>query len=212
MSDLIAQITTSVTFKVAKELDITDLKAWFAMISEALPSGVRTYATAMSPDRGPMPVPLFTRKTEEGILYIVPLIRHLVDDETEVLVYKTARLFPNLDFDIIATISDVLDGPEAEAIKLDDDKYKAFCLAYAKKQHEAWLKDRLAAGWRLGQTMDMTQRTSPMIRSWEELPDELKTIDYDHPQMVVDLLGDHGYAVVKKDELSSLYNELTKYK
>jgi hypothetical protein len=49
-----------------------------------------------------------------------------------------------------------------------------------------------------------------MLKSWDELPESLRKIDYEHPQAMVDMLSEQGYAVVRKEELAAMFSLMTR--
>ncbi len=50
--------------------------------------------------------------------------------------------------------------------------------APASAQHEAWLKDKLADGWKRGDVKDPTKKEHPCILPYEQLPVEQRLKDY----------------------------------
>lgn len=44
--------------------------------------------------------------------------------------------------------------------------------------HKIWMADRLKAGWKLGEKMDVDSRTSPYLVDYEELEDDIKWKDW----------------------------------
>ncbi len=188
---------------VSNELPVEDVKVWFRLASDLLPDGVRSTVQVVSPGEGLVPVPVVCREAKDGFRYYIPLARNLLECEAEPIVQKLSRRL-NCDFDLIVSKADVEDKPADISIKIQSDKYDAICAAFAKKQHEQWVSERLARGWRYATEMSMINKTSPMLRSWDELPNELRQIDYEHPQTLVDMLNDQGYAVVRKEELAAI--------
>ena len=49
--------------------------------------------------------------------------------------------------------------------------------AGAEEQHEAWCKERRAAGWVWGPTKDVELKLHPALRSWSELSDGVRRKD-----------------------------------
>ncbi|RYD68677.1 MAG: hypothetical protein EOP83_00225, partial [Verrucomicrobiaceae bacterium] len=88
----------------------------------------------------------------------------------------------------------------------DQDRYVSLCTAWAKRQHDQWVKDREANGWRYGTTLSMSEKTNPLLRPWDQLPEKYRKPDLDEPQALLDLLNDQGYAVVTKGELQAMLN------
>jgi DNA-directed RNA polymerase specialized sigma54-like protein len=109
-----------------------------------------------------------------------------------------------LNFDVEVSSSEansLLDRPE---IEIPDDAYTNLCLAWAKKKHDNWVKDRTEQGWRYGVTMSQKDMTHPLLRPWHDLPAAHRTVDTEQPQQLIDLLTDHGYVMISKEELEAL--------
>lgn len=207
MSTDATNIENYVSLIVDDELSSDDIKLWFDLAKNGLPSGLSTTVVALHPKKGRVSVPLVCRHQGSSHHYIIPLTRHALEEEVEPIVRRFAKKFKG-DFDVMVSKNHIEDKTEDEKIEIEAVKYRAVCEAFAKKQHEIWLADRLARGWRFGTTMSLVDKTSPMIRKWEDLPDELRRVDYEHPQTLVDVLTDQGYAVIAKSELTALYGLL----
>jgi hypothetical protein len=181
-----------------KELENDIVKIWFSVAREAIPAGVRSTVQVTGPDGGRVSVPLMAKQ------------RNLLEFEAEPIVRTLSRYLPDMDFDIMVSKADVEDAPAETKIQLKHEKYEALCQAFAKRQHNQWVEERLKAGWRFATEMSMANRTSPMIKQWDELPESLRKIDYEHPQAMVDMLSEQGYAVVRKEELAAMFSLMTR--
>lgn len=51
-------------------------------------------------------------------------------------------------------------------------------IASASAQHEAWLRDKLADGWKVGPVKDVARKEHPCCVPYEQLPHEQKLKDY----------------------------------
>lgn len=197
-----------IAFFFKKELEIDQIKILFSTAKELLPDGIHSPVQVTSPDRGLLSVPLVMKTGGGAFRYYIPLSRNIIEAEAEPIVRAVSNVFRDLDFDVLVSKADIEDAPEAERIRIQDEKYQAICREYAKRQHAQWVEDRLKAGWRYGTVMSLADRTSPMLRSWDDLPESLRSVDFQHPQAMVDLLNDQGYAVVRKEELAAIYKLL----
>ena len=206
--------TTSIPYYIAlvtdRELTTESVKLWFALCKVGLPNGVRSTVQVEGENGGRISVPLVCKECDEAFRYFIPLSRNILEFEAEPIVRAVSRAFPEMDFDIMVSKADIEDSSEEEKIKIQHEKYDALCQSFAKRQHEQWVADRLAAGWRFSTEMSIAAKTSPLLKSWDELPDELRRIDYEQPQKLVDLLNDQGYTVIRKEELSAIYSLLTR--
>ena len=54
-------------------------------------------------------------------------------------------------------------------------------------QHEAWMADKIAEGWKYGQVKDAVKKEHPALVPYEELPNSQKSKDYIFKQTVAEL-------------------------
>ena len=80
----------------------------------------------------------------------------------------------------------------------------ALCTALAKQRHTDWVRERTDAGWRYGVTFDQTEKTAPLLRPWEQLPDQYRRPDLNLPQTLITGLNDQGYVVISRADLDQL--------
>jgi hypothetical protein len=197
-----------ITLNVKKELDKNIVKKWFKCVGTYSPSGIIRTINIVDNKGKPTSVSLVHRiKIEGEHCYLIPLTRDLSSHEVEKIVKEFAEDEPDLDFDIETNEIKLL-AKDCAAISLDTAKHIALCNALAKTKHEDWVRERTNAGWRYGVTFDVDEKTHPLIRPWDQLPDRYKEPDMDWPQKLVSLLNDQGYAVIQKDELERLLNML----
>jgi hypothetical protein len=69
----------------------------------------------------------------------------------------------------------------------------------AKQRHLAWMRERQDAGWRYGTKVSANDKTHPLLRPWDQLPERYRKPDLAAPQKVFDLLRDLGMAVMDRD-------------
>lgn len=194
-----------IALTTTKPLDAAIIRSWFRAVKDAAPNGVITTMPVIGENGAPTPVALFHKETSDGHHYFVPLTRDLGEPEAAKIVSLFVGIVPDIDFDVRATTSPIA-PPVASAIPLpvDDAEYIALCSAFAKRQHAQWLKERTEAGWRYGTSVSLRDKTHPLLRPWEDLPDRYRTVDPTLPQMLLDLLNEQGFAVITKEELDSL--------
>ena len=131
------------------------------------------------------------------------LLRDLSHEEIEKIVKEFAEDQPKLDFDV-ETNETQLVAKDNTGITLDAAKHVALCTALAKQKHIDWMRERTDAGWRYGSTFNADEKTHPLLRPWDQLPDRYREPDMNWPQKLVSMLNDQGYAVIQKDELDRL--------
>jgi len=67
----------------------------------------------------------------------------------------------------------------------------------AKIEHDRWVKDLLAAGWRYGSIRDLERKTSPYLVPWVQLPAEVKDIDRNAVRAIPALLAKVRFQVYR---------------
>jgi hypothetical protein len=190
---------------VKDELPKEILGDWFRAVKKTVPSGVMTTIQTTAQE-GLRSAVMVHRSGGEDNAYIIPMTRDLSDGEIEPAVEQFSSQHPDLDFEIEVSSSEVANASDKPKVEIPDESFSNLCVAWAKKQHEDWFKDRTDAGWRYGINMSVNQKTHPLLRPWHELPDKYRNVNYDQPQNLLDLLNDQGYAVISKTELDSLLN------
>jgi len=65
----------------------------------------------------------------------------------------------------------------------------------AEKEHARWNVERLRDGWRWGETKDVTNKVSPYIVSWAELPEDVKEWDRETVRKIPEFLAKVGLEV-----------------
>jgi hypothetical protein len=70
----------------------------------------------------------------------------------------------------------------------------------AKIEHDRWVKDRLAAGWRYGRIRDPERKTSPYLVPWIQLLEEVRDIDRNAVRAIPALLAKVRFQVYRVGE------------
>lgn len=140
----------------------------------------------------------FFDEENENNVYEVPLTRNLTEKEAEKIVLVWQQLFED-DF-IIETSTPYTGKEPKDNDIMTVDNFKDFAEAVAKKTHSKWLHDRSNGGWRFGIEFNSVEKTHPMMRPWQELPEEYKNIDTSMPGFLTDLLDGYGIGMHLKKE------------
>ncbi len=67
----------------------------------------------------------------------------------------------------------------------------------AEMEHERWIDERTAAGWRLGDPADSERRISPYLVPWADLPEQAKEWNRESVREIPDLVALEGFEVVR---------------
>ena len=189
---------------ITKEaLDEEVMKKWYRCVAKYTPTGVVLAAQATTAKGMLKNCSLIHREFDNKNEYVVPLSRDLGDSEAEPVVEAFVDLYPDLDFNVEVSSAQV-DVYKPKTAEIMDDKFTQLCSSWAKRQHDTWMKERLESGWRFGATINLRDKTHPLLKPWHELPDKFKQIDTTQPQSLLDLLNDQGYAVISKTELEAI--------
>jgi hypothetical protein len=199
------QIARYVSLVVEEPLDSDLIKGWFNCATSKAPYGVVSTLQTVDGDGQLRNVKMVHRETDKGHYYMIPVTRDLTEGEVERIVSAFSSECSEMDFDIEATVipSRTMEK-EKPSITVDQQKYADVASSWAKRQHEEWLKKRTEDGWRYGQTISLSNKTHPLLRPWDDLPARFRNIDLDQPQKLLDLLGEHGYVVISKDDLDAV--------
>ena len=189
-----------------------EIKTWRNCVNEASPSGV-VAVFQITDDHGRLKsvYMIHTETKTKQHCYSIPLTRNLSGHEVQKIVNCFAEREPDLDFDI-ETNEVRLEKNERESISINDAQHIAICHALAKSRHAKWMGDRLKSGWRYGIEFDSIEKTHPLLRPFEQLPDEFKKPDMESPQAIIDLINQQGYVIISKEELESLLSKAKGYK
>jgi len=196
---------------VDKKLSKKETKTWFAVINRHAPNGTVTGHQMKHPENGPANIRLIHKKYLSGKhAYMVPLTRDLRDDEVEKIANVWDRVQKEGDFEIEGSFDSYYYTAQPEENPVDLEKnMDEFANQVSKKIHTKWYNEKIRDGWRFGK-LDLENKMSPMMRPWDELPEEKRKVDEELPQMFLDYLEYKGYAVIKQSKLDKLASKRSK--
>ena len=201
------RIARHITLEVEEPLDKAEIRSWLDSVVEHAPSGTVATVQQVNEKGSPVAVALVHREVRKCHRYIVPLTRDLSDDEIKGIVEAFASKHKDLDFDV-CTQETHLSALHQGKMSVEQERHHELGMTMAKQRHTDWMRDRTESGWRYGVKMSQKDKTHPLLRPWEDLPERFRKPDLDGPQSVVDALSDQGYTVVAKDELQRLLDRL----
>lgn len=204
-----AGIDRYVSLVTEKEIPTEAMRAWFKCVSNKAPYGVVSTFQSIDNSNQPQTVRMVHRETKDAHYYMIPITRDLMEYEAQRIVDAWMADWPDDDCDIEVTV--VPTKPfqqEDDTISVEQQKYSDLAVSWAKRQHEEWMDAKVKEGWRYSITMDADERTHPLLRPWEDLPDQYRKVDLTQPQKFVDLMTDQGYAVVPKADLEAVQRVL----
>jgi len=198
-------ILFKITLVVDTPLDKSLVKAFYHCVNDVCPAGVLSIAHSTDDNGEFKGVSLVHRIINGKNYYMIPISRPLGAKESTKVADTLSQEFIDLDFDL--EVSELpVSVMNNNTIDIENDSYMELCASWAKKQHDTWMKERQDDGWTYGTTINFENKTHPLLRTWDQLPEKFKKIDTDQPQMILDLLSNQGYSIVRKDELDKLIN------
>jgi hypothetical protein len=197
-----------------KKLPTGSIKKFFNTVNQRGPQNTTTVFEVAGPNNEPAQAALVHRIGEDTRhQYEIPLTRNYTPDELMAVVQELDRSIPEGDFLLESSTFDddcCVYEDEGDDYLLEEDVMEQMAIRISQRLHEKWLNERMDKGWRYGEQQNVTERTHPLIKPWAQLPEEHRKIDYELPQLMVDILEDHGYTVISNDELNSLIEDATK--
>lgn len=138
----------------------------------------------------------FYRRSEDGKnRYIASLSRNLTTDEATAIARTFSESYPEGDFDIHWSQEPKKDTKYEE---VSDDLLKGIAVEAAKLNHNHWLRKRTDEGWRFGVSHDDNQKTSPMCRDWEQLPQSYKRSELQRMMTLLEVVERMNLRLVRK--------------
>lgn len=188
-----------------KIIDIELVKEWFTDIKGSLPITVFGSVIKIMPDKTEKRGSLSHRTSKDGThLYEIPLTRDLTSMEKEAVEKASYWI-------IKATKSYLTFNGKGltahDTVKEYSSQYKQLCTDIAKMMHQKWYHEKSDEGWRYGLTFNMKEKTHPMMRPWEDLPESYRKIDYDLPKEILHIFNQNGYMMINKFDFDNLMNK-----
>jgi hypothetical protein len=80
----------------------------------------------------------------------------------------------------------------------------------AKHEHDRWYREEIMQQYKLGKEPDTVLKTNPCLVSWEELPEDEKTKDYEAIYSLPRILKDAGYYIFRFENYDILDEKLVR--
>ena len=198
------EIPLFIRLKTSSPLPKEEAIAWYHTVKNLAPSGVLASVQTTNPQGDPDVIFMVHKETNGGVHYYeIPLTRDLTDEETAVIeeAYPEGEIETSSE-EVIAARQ----GP-ADAVVMEEDDYNQLCETLAKHQHQRWYEERSRAGWSFGLMLNEKTKVHPLMRPWEELPEQYRKVDYELPHLFMKMLAEQGFAVVSRTELTKWLNK-----
>jgi len=191
-------MTAYVQIIVPQEFTPQQIKTWFATVENNLPSGLIS-STSLEQKGQVRNSKFFHKQTaNKKHAYVIPLVRDLDASEVHSILKNWCEIYSDGDF--------TFDYSQSEGIKsapppsLEQHKIDQVLDAWAKHQHQAWMKRHTDQGWRYGVRLSSKDKTHPWIQPWEILPSQAREINIKGVKDLLHILNDFGYTLVQKAE------------
>ena len=113
----------------------------------------------------------------EELLYIIPLVRHLTEEEAERIVEGYMRVSEH-DFQIetsnVYRANADFGHPFETDYQIAVEAKNILKDAYARQAHNQWIQSKMQKGFRYGLNLSINEKTHPAMRPWDDLPTEYK--------------------------------------
>lgn len=157
--------------RTAKILDADEIRRWYLTVDMLAPDNV-----IMGDDESNSF--MFAMQAEDYI-YMVPLVRHLTEQEAEKIVEGYMRVSEH-DFDIetsnVYRANADLAHPFETDYQISVDAKNVLKDAYARQSHNQWIQGKMREGYRYGLKLNLKEKTHPAMRPWDDLPKEYRRL------------------------------------
>ena len=157
--------------RTAKILDADEIRRWYLTVDMLAPDNV-----IMGDDESNSF--MFAMQAEEYI-YMVPLVRHLTEQEAEQIGEGYMRVSEH-DFDIetsnVYRANADLAHPFETDYQISVDAKNVLKDAYARQSHNQWIQTKMREGYRYGLKLNLKEKTHPAMRPWDDLPKEYRRL------------------------------------
>ncbi len=181
------------------------IKEWIKDLKETLSISVFAFVTKVLNDGSEKRGYVSHRTTNQGShVYEIPLVRDLSQMEKDLVAKSTEW--------IIKATKSYLTFNGKGLTSLDplseySSHYKQLCVDIAKMMHQKWYSEKSEEGWKYGLTFSMKEKTHPMMRPWEDLPETYRKVDYEIPKELINIFGKNGFVMINKFDLDNLINK-----
>jgi hypothetical protein len=181
----------SITIKTSEPLSPEMAQQWFSCVKKSGPDGV---IGSISTDSG-KDVRFFKKTVGENICYTVVLTRDIGQEEAMKIAESFNKTSPDGVWEIIWSQPPANDDRHQE---IKQESINTLAVESAKFMHNRIVQKKVTEGWRFGQKFSRGEKTSPMLKEWDGLPDYYKEDEYQRFAVLLEVVGKMGLRLVKK--------------
>ena len=152
--------------RTATKLDAGEIRRWYLTVDMLAPDNV-----IMGDDETNN---FMLARQDKELLYIVPLVRHLTEEEAERIVEGYMRVSEH-DFEIetsnVYRANADFGHPFETDYQISVEAKNILKDAYARQAHNQWIQAKMREGYRYGLNMSINEKTHPAMRPWDDLPE-----------------------------------------
>ena len=163
----------------SRELSDNEMEQWYNTVEDFAPDGV---VIDWDTDENQECTDLDDEDCGDEDFYYVHLIelsRHLTRDEAEFVISVWESRFAD-DFKIeishLYNPAQDIDPQQPFDIEIDTDLRSQILDAASKFIHNRWIDAKTIEGWRYGLDHSIKERTSPMMKNWDDLPESYRRV------------------------------------
>ena len=197
-----------IRLETESELPKSKAMEWRRIVNEYAPSGTVTGYAVSSLDGEPdMTYILHSEMKDKKHYYDVPLVRDLVEKEFDAvaLAWDTRNQDQHWTYacsgDFPIPMVDTYRAKQLQVVKPD---WADFCEEWSKVEHNNWVNEMVAKGWRLGPKLSRQEKTHPKLRPWPDLPESWRKVDEKLPGRFLDILERQGFSIIPTKRLEKL--------
>lgn len=156
---------------------------WYRCVTKAIPAGLIRPVSVQTDEGSYKEVNMrhYLDNSTSQHVYEVPLARNLVEDEIENVVWLWDKVYNQEHGDFLIETSTPWLGQDEECETCKDDKeINNIKEDLLREKHNRWMERMVDDGWKYGLKFSSYDKTHPLLRPWDELPNEQK----DHPTTI----------------------------
>lgn len=169
-------------------------RIWYNCVKNILPDGVLTTI-----QDGEKVAVMKKKMMNKKILYLIPLLKNITEKESDAITDRFGHLY-HTDFSISSSKIEVLYKDTIDVV-VEPELALELATKWAKDAHDKWYKEKVDSGWRYGAKHDKNNKTHPLIRQWNDLPEKYKSVDTKSIDEFIKFINDSGYVIVPRQEL-----------
>lgn len=173
-------------------LEDEDLLCWLRAVVESGPPGI---SVAVQKAPGEPPVSFYMRNNDGKNHYVASLARNLSGEEATAIADAYSRYVPEGDF-VVHWSQEPIEDKSHE--RMEENALNEIVLEAAKINHNRWNQRKQEKGWRYGISYDALNRTSPLCRDWDSLPETYQQAEISRMLCLLEVLDKMKLKISKK--------------